>query len=478
MTDNSLLGGSLYWGDGLFLRPHHFQLNERLVDHKVACAHNWASPYSFGIESLTFDQEALANWQVRVGHCRLRLNDGTNVIIPEQCEPPTAAIPRELFDSPGARVQVFLGVAEFRRGSSNTESGDQTGASHARFITYVDKVGDENQSDNREDIEFRRLNVKVLVGAENTQGFDAIPILQLKLGTTAEAPPEIDPEFIPPVLNLAASDALNGMVRSVVDYLGANSAKLGRQMADRHVAFDSGRKEDFERILKLHAINSALGGLTPMSLNPRAYHPADAYRELCDAIGEVAIFQQARVFPSLPAYDHMRLGPIFSELKPLLEFGDSVRDTYITKPINAQGLQLTVRMEQQWLESNWSFYIGVRSPLPTPRVNELLTSERELGMKVGPAEEVDNLYRAGRRGVRFVPTSDVPVAFPKDQWHYFLVERDRAWEEVERTLNLGIRCNERRSQIQSQQANVIEVYDRETKVTNALAFTLYAIQSH
>ena len=110
-------------------------------------------------------------------------------------------------------------------------------------------------------------------------------------------------------------------------------------------------------------------------------------------------------------------------------------------------------------------------------MNDLLTSERELGMKAGSSEEVDNIYKFARRGVRFVPVSDSPRAFPRQNWHYFRVDRDEAWAGVEKTLNFGIRFNERMVIKQVPGENRIDVTDRESSGLASLAFSLFIIRA-
>ena len=106
-----------------------------------------------------------------------------------------------------------------------------------------------------------------------------------------------------------------------------------------------------------------------------------------------------------------------------------------------------------------------------------LLSERELGMKVGSSEEVDTIYSRGRRGVRIMPVGDAPRAFPRADWHYFRVDREGAWESVERSLNLGMRFNERRVEQQVNGENRVDVTDRETGNLVSLSFSLFAMRN-
>jgi len=464
---------SLLWGEGLFLRPHHFQCVDRQSHDSRLLSDAWATPHYYGIHRIDIELDALSNWQVALSSCHLRFRDGTQLRFPEDAHLSAVTVPKSLFGSSDARVRVYIGVAELRRGSSNT--GKPSDDPPPRYLPHFEETEDENRAGNSQELQFRKLNPQILIGEDAAKGFDAVPIMQLRLGTTAEAPPEIDPDYIPPILCQEAWPSLAAFIRSVYNRLGATADKMARQMIDRGVAFGSGHREDLERILHLHALNTALGGVSPLPFS-RGIHPYVLYRELCRAVGSLAIFRRERKIAELPVYDHDNLAPCFNMLRRLLEVEASAEESYTRIPFATQGLQMSVRLQPDWLEATWSFFIGVESTLESSRVVELL-SERELGMKAGSSEEVDAIYRGGRRGVKLLAAAEVPRVFPRKNWHYFKVDRDEAWKTVERSLNLGVRFNERKVEKQNSGENTIELVDKETGNMATLAFSLFAIRA-
>ncbi len=464
---------SVYWGEGLFLRPHHFQCVERSVLEKIRIAENWGDRHCYGLQRLDVDLDSLSNWRVSLASCHLRLPDGTHLRFPEDAHISAVDIPRKLFAAADTRIKVYVGVAEYRNGFSNTDTEGSNPQS--RYVLASESVEDENAPGNAEQIQFRRFNPRILIGDDAALGYDALPIMQLRLGATAEAPPEIDPDYIPPLIASEAWPWLSGFIRSVYDRLGATADRLARQMIDRGVAFESGHKEDLERILQLHAVNSALGGVAHLPFIP-GVHPYVIYTEMCRIVGQLAVFRRERRFPDIPVYDHDDLSTCFMALRRLLNVEEQKDESYIRRPFAAQGLQMSVRLQTEWLEPSWAFYIGVECKLKTSEVTDLL-SERSLGMKVGNTDEVDNIYKFGRRGVRLAPVADAPRAFPRANWHYYRVDRDEAWRSVEETLNLGIRFNERNVAQQINGENKIDVKNRHTGELVSLAFSLFAIQA-
>jgi type VI secretion system protein ImpJ len=162
--------------------------------------------------------------------------------------------------------------------------------------------------------------------------------------------------------------------------------------------------------------------------------------------------------PELPLYDHDDLGTCFRAIRGLL-IPEVQPATYIKRPFIGDGLQMHVRLERDWLDASWMFYIGVQSSLSFSEVQALLDkrSPAYIDFKMGASEEVDIRYRDAREGVSFTPEPDPPKIFPHANWSYFRVDRQsQPWEKVEETLNLAIRFNERL---------VVGKIDREEKLT-------------
>ena len=475
---------SLHWAEGLFLRPHHFQAQERLLQEASARTLSWLHPFPWGLHDIEIDHDAISNWRISLARCHVRLKDGTIIRFPEDCHLSPEAIPRSLFRTADSRVRVSIGIPELRRGPANVataSSNHTTSQSPLRYVAHEEETEDENAAGNPQTIDFRRLNPRILLGDDSLRGYDSVPIFQLRLGSTPEAPPRIDPDYIPPLLRIEAWSPAASIIRSVYDYLSAQSSSLTPRILDRGAALGTGHRDDLEIILRLHALNSALGGIAPLPFLP-GIHPLTAFTELARAAGLLAFFRRERQLAQLPPYLHDDLALTFKELRKLLEVSEESKATYEREDFSWQGLQLAVRIKQAWLDPGWGFFIGVESPLATSRVVDLL-SEKELYMKVGSTEEVDRIYTGGRSGIQVIPVTDIqiPRAFPRQNWHYFRIQRDErnsnAWASLERTLNLGVRVNERKIQKNPDAQNRFDVKDIDSGNLASLAFSLFAIRT-
>lgn len=429
---------AVHWAEGIFLRPHHFQSAERSLLDAVARTHDWSSPYPYGLRKIDIDADALANWRIVIRECHLRLRDGTQVLFPEDANLSPLDIPPKAFERQ-SRLTVYLALPRLKLGQRNVEasSADQ----ECRYQAISQEIEDENDAGRSQNIELRWPNLKLLLETDSLTGYEAVPILRLLRGDRAEAPPELDREYIPPVLACDAWPVLRDeIIDSLANLMSSRVERETRRMFDRKVAFESGHREDLEILFQLHSLNTAAGYLTNLRL-VRGIHPVTAYMELCRVAGMLAIFRPDRRMPSLPLYDHDNLGTCFWTVKRWIEGGDKPPEPIKCVFVGA-GLQMRVKLEKEWLGPAWSFYVGVESNLPYLEVVKLMTGD--LNMKVGSSRQVDLIFARAQAGVKPEPDPSAPRSLPGRNWTYFKVDRRApAWKDVEDTLSLGIRINDR-----------------------------------
>jgi type VI secretion system protein ImpJ len=197
--------------------------------------------------------------------------------------------------------------------------------------------------------------------------------------------------------------------------------------------------------------------------------------ELARVVGRLAIFGATREPQELPRYDHDDLGRCFFAAKRYLDaLGDTlVEPTYKERPFVGAGLRMQVSLEPSWLEPAWQMFVGVQSNLETMECAKLLT--RGMDMKLGSSETVDEIYRLGQQGLRFTHEPTPPRALPPGQT-YFQIDRkakEDEWKNIQRTLTVAIRLNEKLITGSIQGQRVLTV--RHGGQGAALQFTLFVV---
>lgn len=466
----------IHWAEGMFLGPQHLQSADRSLRDLVRTAEDWSTGYSYGFRVLEIDRDALTNRRVLLPRCHARLRDGTHFRYPEDASLPPATVPDDAFRTPSDRPMVYLAVPRLELGRANSAPAGSD--SIARYLVEAVETEDENQSGSPHVVEYRRLNGRIIVGETGLAGYETLPLFRLKLAETAEAAPEVDDDFIPPLLACDAWPPLREQfLGGIRDHLGSQSEKLSRQMIDRGVAFESGHREDLERILMLHSVNAALGATWNLP-SGRGIHPYAAYSELCGAAGHLAVFRSKRRLPDLPRYNHDDLAGTFFPLRAMFSVVEG--QDYIKRPFIGDGQRLRVLLEPEWLGSKWAFYVGVESELSDQAVDRLLMTE--LDLKIASSNEVNAIFRDALQGIPLLLESQPPRDFPRangaQRWSYWRVDRQSfRWEVVEKkTRDLGIRLNQAQVEGNLAGEQPVRIRQPDGRLIE-LTFALYAISA-
>lgn len=480
----------VHWYEGLFLRPHHFQAADRYWREEAHTSHSWDCPYHYGLYAIEFSKESLANSQFEVHVLQARMRDGTLINLERGQEPDRVDVKEavsglvqatagleEAF-SKEAVVRVYLAVPKATLGRANVSTdGTQEGT---RYVESSLAVQDESRGGNDQELQFKNLNVRLLLSTQDLSGYDLLPIAQIKRASEGEATPQIDESYVPPVLSVSAWPELNRKyVRAIYDMVGQKAEVISEQLKNRGIGLDSREPGDAERILMLLQLNEASGALAALSF-AKGVHPFVAYTELCRILGQLSIFGPERRVADIPPYDHEDLRPVFLELRTRIEaLIKAVREyEYQQRPFVGVGLGLQVSLEPQWFHSDWQWYVGVNKGKLTRQECLELLSPGQLDWKLGSSRQVEILFKSRAEGVQLVPVDHAIRALPnRPEWLYYEVPRtdSPAWHDVQQTQSLAMRLKDslilNRDRLQGQRKLIVSAKGRKVE----LEFALFAV---
>jgi type VI secretion system protein ImpJ len=465
----------VHWHEGMFLRPHHFQAAQRHAAYELARATRWNLHHDWGLRAVDLDLDALANNRLVVRSLRARLRDGALVALPDDGDLPALDLKPHLERNPSLTVYLALPVVHL--GRSNAAEGRLEGA---RYVVDSQELEDENTGVNPQLVQVRLHNLQLLLSTQDHAGYEVLPLCRVQKSMRADALPQLDEAYIPPVLAADAWDPLqHGILQNVHDRIGKKLDLLAEQVQARNIDFDS--MSQGERLLfeQLRILNEAQGWLTVVAF-AEGIHPLPTYIELSRLVGALAIFGEARRVPALPPYDHDDLGGCFHAAKHHLDalLDAFVEPAYKERPFVGAGLRMEVALESMWLEPGWRLFIGVDSPLEAEECVRLLTRPGGLDMKVGSSDRVDQLFRLGQAGLKFTHAAQPPTALPRRPGLlYFQIGRESQqaeWLNVQKSLSLAVRLNETRiaGKIQGQRRLTISTGGGQM---TTLQFTLFAV---
>jgi len=418
------------WAEGMYLGPQHFQAQSRYFEDsiKFAISSLWAKPY--GLLGCGLDEEALRNGTLALVHARGVFPDGMPFLMPECDSLPPPRPVAEVFPPTRDRLTAALAVPERKPQGLNTVLSGA--ADHGRFVAETRILRDETTGGDERPVQIGRKNIRLLLDIEPADGLVTLPVARMMRDGAGHI--IFDPDFIPPCLQISASERLMLLLGRLVGILEEKSSAI------RGVPATQGdfSPRDIANFWLQHAVNSALAPLRHLWITKRG-HPEEVFTELSRLAGALCTFALDSHPRSLPLYDHEQLSECFDALDRHIR-----THLEIMVPTNCVAIPLTKTNDYTY-EGDISdtrclgrarWFLGIRSNLGEA---EVITRTPQL-VKVCSAKFVGELVKRAIAGLTLahqpVPPSAIPV---KLEMQYFSINRfGPFWEHIVQTRRVGI----------------------------------------
>ncbi len=422
-------GNRVAWREGLFLRPQHFQQQERSIEARVRARVDASRPFAWGLTELVIDEDLATIGKFGVIRAVGSLPDGTSFAIPDDLPPPDPLdIPEDIKDAvisltlPAAQI----GATEFRESDNSSDE--------ARYLVDEVEVADAYSDDRTaEPIELARPNLRFGVTRDQTYGRVCLGLAQVREMQSKKL--MFDDRYIPPAQDIAASRRLKGGLSDIC----GRAEQRAEELALRAVEATDGGAETFASFLLLQALNRWSAMLQHLDSLPTV-HPERLFESLSGLAGELAtLVKPERKPPPLPKYDHENLRLSFEPLFELLQsMLSAVFDrSAIQLPLEQAGPGAWVStIVDRNLYQHGFFYLAVNSAAPVEEIRAMFPSVA----KLGAVEKMRSIVDSALPGV---PLRHTPTPPPQLRVipGYVYFELDRGvpdWREFATANALGL----------------------------------------
>ncbi len=417
----------------MHLGPHEFQAQARYFESAIHFSTSALWFQGWGLTSYTLDQDALKNGTLSVLHASGIFPDGTPFLIPQADAIPAVREIGDLFPPTQDALSISLGMtARKPQGRNCAVTG---AAGDARYVAATQTFADETTGGDARSVQVRRKNIRLVLEQELNEDLVSIPIARVKRDGKGHF--VLDPTFIPPCLQISASEHLMMVVRRLIEILEAKSVTLSRSTAgEGGVARFSSR--DIANFWLMHAVNSGLSALRHLWISKRG-HPEELFLEMSRLGAVLCTFALESDARNLPLYDHRRLSYCFETLD------DHIRNHLeIIVPTNCVAIRLT-KVAESFYEGDVTdsrclgrarWVLGIHAKLGEA---ELITRTPQL-VKVCSAKFIGELVRRAIAGLALTHLPVPPPAIPtKVEDQYFGISRDGPfWDNIVQTTRVGI----------------------------------------
>ncbi len=421
------------WTKGMFLMPQHFQAQDEYFEQALQFRATTSNFANWGLSGIGIDEASLVNGLFTLRHCEGVMPDGLMFEMPSGDELPHGRPVEEMFPPTQTTLDVYLAIPQERPAGRNyailtKEPDGSNGQVSARYVAETRPVIDATMGADEKPIQVGKKSFRLLFEGESLEGFTCMRVAQISRSPAGTY--VLSPKFIPPLLDIVASDYLMMLVRRQVEVLTAKSASLSmpRKQRGRDVAdFTTTEVANF---WLLHTVNSYLPELKHI-WKVRRGHPDVLYRvmlRLAGALTTFAINQSVRDFPD---YDHNGLGECFTALDARIR---ELLETVLPSKCVTIPLQLSDRLvwsgsipDERYLKDS-QFILSVSASMA---VDELIAKVPQL-TKLSSPNEITRLVRNSLPGVtlRHLPSPPAAVPVRLDNQYFSLVQSGPLWDSL------------------------------------------------
>jgi type VI secretion system protein ImpJ len=421
------------WSKGVFLTPQHLQTQDQYVEDLLQFQLESCGSNLWGFAHFGIDSRKLAEGLFSLSAARGILPDGLLFDFPAADVGPPSRSVADFFADGRSRLDVFLSVPEQRRNGINTGLRQDT---KARFVSEMRMVRDDNTGAADKPIQIARKNLKVLLEGENQEGSTLMQIATVV--KTAAGTFELDPDFVPPLLDIHGNDSLRRILRGLVETLAARSSALAASRRQKNQSLADFTASDIANFWLQYTINQNLPVFRHL-LERVTVHPENLFSAMLALAGSLTTFSSTLAPGDLPQYQHEQLGRCFRELEQKIRI---LLETVV--PVNFVAIPLTLvqpsiyaaAIEQEKYLRECLWYLAVSAS-----VDDATLLTRAPGViKVGATAHVEQLIRQALPGLKLtytpVPPAEIPV---KLKYKYFSLDlTGKVWEGIQRSRNLGV----------------------------------------
>lgn len=423
---------SVLWSKGTLLAPQHLQQQDRAHEEALAFQLATLTFCPWGLAKLELDRAALAAGSVVVTSVVARFPDGLVVDAPAGDPSPAPRQIAEAWAADQRQLLVHLAVPEYRPGGRNVAALGERAI--ARWHGDEVQRRDEVTGLGERPVSVARANLRLLFEGEALDGYTTLPLVRLV--RDAAGITTLDATYVPPVLDIAASDYLVSITRRLVERVAAKASAVSGTRRQRNQGLADFSVTDVAGFWLLYTLNTHLPALRHLH-EVRRGHPADLWEAMLALAGALTTFAAAPA--PLPTYDHLRLGDVFTLLDARMHelLDTAVPDTAVARTLRVvrHSVHAVAVEEAAWLQSP-QWYLAVASSLRPIDVVQKVVS----GCKIASSDVVDTLIRQALAGVEVTHVAQPPAGLPikVDQQYFVLRRSGPAWEAIERARNLAV----------------------------------------
>ncbi len=424
------LFNKVIWSEGMFLRPQHFQQQDRYLEHMLRQSSVASRPHAWGFSELAIDHDLLNTGKFGVLQCSGAFRDGTGFNMPDGADPPE---PLDLSEAVKDSTVYLALPVEDPRGLETDLQGTVNGS--LRYgVSELEIRDSAHATDTPERIQVGRLRFRLMLETEERGGFQCLAVARI-VQVSADGTVLIDDDFMPPCLDYRVPAKLGGFVKELQGLLH----QRGESLAGRASEAGRGGAAEIADFLLLQAVNRYEPVVAHLAETARV-HPESMYRLLLGMAGELATFSSgSKRPPALGTYRHDDLQETFAPVVASLRQSLSMvfERSAISIPLEERKFGIRVAsIADTSLLTSAMFVLAVSADVSAESLRRSFPAQ----IKIGPVEKIRDLVNRALPGIGIeaLPVAPRQIPFHTNVTYFALDTKSALWKELQGSGGLAM----------------------------------------
>ncbi len=438
----------IFWHQGLFLQPQHFQLTE--VYHRFCFEPftRYGFQYLWGVGALQVNEPGFGNKLFEVLQGEFLFPDGAHAVFPGNCILQSRSFDEAWVESEKP-FNVFVGLHKADPGGGNVTKVQDLNTPQTIVTRFVVSEQPEEIPDTMADgppAMVSRMRHVLRIFWENEidelENYHLMPLAQLERdGENIR----LTQSFIPPSLSIRSSSRLYSLIKEIRDMVGSRCRQLedyksprdlqGAELEIRYLIF----------LLALRSLNRFVPLLQHQTEAPNL-HPWQVYGVLRQLVGELSTFsERVNAFGEsrdgsimLPTYDHENLWGCFSTARELINRllqGIMLGPEFLIR-LEFDGEYYSAELPETFFTTGNAYWLVLRT---TENLEQIQDSLKHV-VKLSSVQNLTTLIARAVPGIPLEYSPEAPSSLPRGaNAYYFKIDNDSGlWRDVEESRHIAM----------------------------------------
>ncbi|WP_456310877.1 type VI secretion system baseplate subunit TssK [Serratia proteamaculans] len=416
------------WREGLFIKPQHFQQQQRHNDYQLHRRITTMRDYSYGFSTLVINHELLKLGRIGVNAASGCMADGSVFDLPHQDNVPKPLDVQSCHDAASRDIYLALPMLNDVINEVSAQPGQIQ--STIRYCEHIDDVRDlHTDGGDVSQMILAQLAPRLMQGSDDLSAYTVLPLCRIK-EKRADGSLVLDEDFIPTCTTITASVQL----KAFMDEAEGTLVERARHLADRIGSPGQQGIADVAEFMMLQVFNRTQPLFTHLA-HQAVLHPQAFFSLLIQTCGELRTFTDAsRLAGTFPIYDHDNLTgsflPLFQSMRQVFSTVLTPRAISVQLHQQSNGIRVATINDRELLHSA-EFILAVRAQIPQEQLRRQFVQQT----KITSLEKIRELVSVQLPGVPLVALSAAPRQLPYHAGYtYFMLDQQSpAWKEVQQS---------------------------------------------